>query len=311
MLLRDRPTTPGRGFDLRDSGRGRGTPQDTDALALLPHQIEQPDTPADTEDRVSDVAPMFPAARGASYSIPHHHQAHHSNVTAVDGVPHQLRDEPLLDCLTDRETCLLFYFCPCVLVGRTARFAGFDPWLCGCMWCIMPPCVGAVLRQSVALRLAEEPPHFLTSLVYNHCVCCVCSVLKQVSRRRGQPKHEINPRVPVLLAFAHSNSRNSKQQSLVWLRPLVTKHGAEEAVTLSESRFGNVRVVARGSLWHCQSHHIIKSKAQSALIAVQRRNADLAHGESPRAQHERSTVKMSAAGSGFALQYRVILARSR
>ena len=181
VLLRDRPTTPGRGFDLRHNARGQGTPTTSDALALLPHQIEQPDASANTEDRREDVAPMFPipAPRGASYSIPHHHQTHHSNVTAVDGVPHKLQDEPLLDCLTDGETCLLFYFCPCVLVGRTARFAGFDPWLCGCMWCIMPPCVGAVLRQSVALRLAEEPPHFLTSLVYNHCVCCVCSVLQE------------------------------------------------------------------------------------------------------------------------------------
>lgn len=179
VLLRDRPTTPGRGFDLQDSVRGRTdrtdrTKQTADALALL-HQ------PVATGVCRDDAPPMFPtpAARGASYSIPHHHQAHHSNVTAVDGVPHKLQDEPLLDCLADGETCLLFYFCPCVLVARTARFAGFDPWLCGCMWCMLPPCVGAVLRQSVALRLAEEPPHFLKSLIYNHCVCCVCSVLQE------------------------------------------------------------------------------------------------------------------------------------
>lgn len=184
VLLRDRPTTPGRGFDLQDRTRGQKTFQAP--KALLP---QQPGAVIATESGAGQH-PAFPppTARDVSYSIPHHHQTHHSKVTAVDGVPRQLRDEPLMDCFADKEACLLFYFCPCVLVARTARFAGFDPWLCGCMWCMLPPCVGAVLRQSVALRLAEEPPHLLTSLVYNHCVCCVCSVLQEarVAKRAAQ-----------------------------------------------------------------------------------------------------------------------------
>jgi Cys-rich protein (TIGR01571 family) len=191
VLLRDRPTSSGHGFDLQQVARAQSqiaraaSSPTLDAPAPLPNQ---PGEGADPET-LHQPALAPPTARSASYSIPDHHRASHSTVTAVDGVAQKLRDEPLLDCLADRETCLLCYFCPFVLVGRTARFAGFDPWLCGCMWCILPPCVGAVLRQSVALRLGEEPPHFLTSLLYNHCVCCVCSVLQEarVAKQAARP----------------------------------------------------------------------------------------------------------------------------
>ena len=177
VLMRDRPRSSGGGFDL--GGRAK-QPQER-ALVALPNQPPPP--------RSVPVAP--PAhSRSASYRTPDLHSHHHSAAAAMDGVG-SLRDEPLCDCLGDRETCLLCYFCPCVLVGRTAKFAGFDSWLCGCLWCMMPPCVGAVLRQSVAIKIAEEPPNILSSLLWYHCLCLPCSVTQEArvtkAARAGSP----------------------------------------------------------------------------------------------------------------------------
>jgi Cys-rich protein (TIGR01571 family) len=180
VLMRGRPRSSGGGFDL--SGRAKMAQQDERALVMLPNQpgssASAPDARQAPSQRSVPVAPPS-QPRSASYRTPDLHSHHHSMVAAVDGVAQKLRDEPLLDCLGDRETCLLCYFCPCVLVGRTAKFAGFDAWLCGCLWCLMPPCVGAVLRQSVAIKIAEDPPHILTSLAWNHCLCLPCSVTQE------------------------------------------------------------------------------------------------------------------------------------
>ena len=177
VTMRDRPRSSGGGFDL--GGRPKPTAQQELALVALPNQPAAAAAPPPPRFAPAAPPPHRPHSRSESYRTPDLQSHHHSTVGKIDGVAHRLRDEPLLNCLGDRETCLLCYFCPCVLVGRTAKFAGFDSWLCGCMWCMMPPCVGAVLRQSLAIKIADDPPHILTSLFWNHCLCLPCSVTQE------------------------------------------------------------------------------------------------------------------------------------
>jgi len=175
VLLLDRPSTPAAGGDHRTYDLNRKRPA---AATASPPSLGA-DVPAAAAAQPPLAALQRAAAGGAHHSIPDRHRHVAATVAARDGAPLRLGDEALLDCCGDAETCLLCYFCPCVLVGRTARFAGHSPWLCGGLWCLLPPCVGAVLRQSLARRLAQEPPHILWALFFNHLFCAPCSICQE------------------------------------------------------------------------------------------------------------------------------------
>ena len=53
---------------------------------------------------------------------------------------------------------------------------------------ILPPCIGAVLRQRVAIRIADDPPNFVCALLF-HSVCMPCSMCQEARiAKRGTIK---------------------------------------------------------------------------------------------------------------------------
>lgn len=162
----------------------------------------------------------------ARYNIPACRATASKALPAIDGLALRMRDEPLLDCCGDRETCMMCYFCahasfllplhthrwlivsmpascvvccppatsgPCVLVAQTARFTGHTGWIYGSLWCCMPPCVGAFLRQRIFHFIGETPPpNFLWALVVNHILCMPCSMCQEARIAKGAAKQVVN-----------------------------------------------------------------------------------------------------------------------
>jgi Cys-rich protein (TIGR01571 family) len=140
-------------------------------------------------------------------------------------VRHQLHEEPLFDCFKDTDICLLGYFCPCVIVARNANFVRNNGVVFGACCLFLPifaPCIGAVIRQRLAIYIGDIPPNFLFAYVanssklaplhvplpclsigvcgfrciWNHTCCFPCSICQEARIARGartmSPSHDMH-----------------------------------------------------------------------------------------------------------------------
>jgi|EP01047_Picozoa_sp_COSAG01_P058673 Cys-rich protein (TIGR01571 family) len=137
-------------------------------------------------------------------------------------------DAGLFRCAENREVCLLGAFCPCVLVSRTAAFVGEDGCICAGAWCClevtatqrlstsvilmapplltraysraqMPCCIGAILRRKLAVALGLPVPSFFRACLWNHGLCCFCTLCQEARLVEKAKYSQIKRRGAVLV----------------------------------------------------------------------------------------------------------------